>query len=315
MPKLSIMLFMTYFWRLVLMTILVLTLNLLNLPDGQCSPISNTTVKASDFLNLGVEQMGHENYREAIANFNQAIELEKDFAAAYSDRCLAYLQLQEYHQAIADCTQAINFAPDNIEAYLNRGIAHYREGDYLAAITDHHQVIALKPSDFRAHYNLGVAHAGNGNYLEAIVDYNRALTQIPQTMSLLEAEIYNDRGLARYELSDLKAAMDDFSLAIRLNANDDRAYFNRGCICGRNQDDICTVRDFSAVIKLNPSNAMAYVNRAVARYNLGYHQGAIADLQKASDLFVLKGDKLAYEKSLHLLKMIQQQISSASEVA
>ncbi|MEH1841077.1 MAG: hypothetical protein V7L20_20545 [Nostoc sp.] len=61
------------------------------------------------------------NYQEAIENFNQTIELEKDFAVAYSDRTLAYLQLQDYHQAVTDCTQAINFAPDNFEAYLNRG--------------------------------------------------------------------------------------------------------------------------------------------------------------------------------------------------
>jgi Flp pilus assembly protein TadD len=108
--------------------------------------------------------------------------------------------------------------------------------------------------------------------------------------------------------------MDDFSIAIRLNVNDDRAYFNRGCICGRNGDDLCTVRDFSEVIRLNPTQAMAYVNRAVALYNLGYHQGAISDLQKAADLFVHQGDKLAYEKSLHLLKIIQQEISSVSEV-
>ncbi|WP_242059098.1 MULTISPECIES: tetratricopeptide repeat protein [Nostoc] len=55
------------------------------------------------------------NYQEGIENFNQAIELEKDFAVAYSDRCLAYLQLQDYHQGVTDCTQAINFAPDNFE--------------------------------------------------------------------------------------------------------------------------------------------------------------------------------------------------------
>lgn len=315
MPKLSTMLFMTYFWRFLLIAILGLTLSFLTVPVAQAAPTSNTAITASDWFKLGVGQMMHETYEQAIESFNQAIELQKDFAPAYSDRCLAYLQLQQYHEAIADCTQALNFAPDNIEAYLNRGIAYYRQGNYPAAIVDHQQVIARKPADFRAHYNLGIAHAGNGNYSEAIVNYNRALTQIPQTMSLLLADIYNDRGLARYELLDEKAAMLDFSMAIRLNEQDDRAYFNRGCLCGRNGDDVCTVRDFSAVIKLNPSNAMAYVNRAVARYNLGYHQGAIADLQQASDLFIHNGEKIAYQKSLHLLQMIQQQISSASEVA
>ncbi|MBG1243178.1 tetratricopeptide repeat protein [Nostoc sp. NZL] len=60
----------------------------------------------------------------------------------------------------------------------------------------------------------------------------------------------------------------DFNLAIRLNANDYRAYFNRACACGRNGDDFGAVRDFSKVIRLNPQ---AYVNRGVARYRLGYY--------------------------------------------
>jgi tetratricopeptide (TPR) repeat protein len=39
------------------------------------------------------------------------------------------------------------------------------------------------------------------------------------------------------------------------------------------------------VIRLNPSNAQAYVNRGVARHSLGYHEAAIADLEKAAEWF------------------------------
>jgi tetratricopeptide (TPR) repeat protein len=70
------------------------------------------------------------------------VQLRENFSSAYSDRCLADLQIQEYHQAIADCTQAINLTPNNPEADLNRGLAHYRQGNYTAAIADDHQAIA-----------------------------------------------------------------------------------------------------------------------------------------------------------------------------
>jgi len=284
-------------------------------PTAHSLPVVITQIPAGDFFKLGVDKMRRGDYREAIGNFNQAIELQKDFAVAYSDRCLAYLQLQDYHQAIADCTQAINFAPNNFEVYLNRGLAHYRQGDYPAAIADYNQAIALKPDDFRAYYNRGVALAGKGNYSEAIVDYNRALTQIPQITSLLLADMYNDRGLAHLMLQDQQAAMLDLNLAIRLNANDDRAYFNRGCACGRNGDDFGAVDNFSEVIRLNPSNALAYVNRGIARYRLGYHQGAIADLQEASKHFEHQGKRVAYNKTLDLLKSLRQQIQLATEIA
>ena len=128
---------MTSFWRLFLSVIIALSFICLT-PSAHSSPILITQITAGDLLELGVDKMRGGNYQQAIENFNQAIELKKDFAVAYSDRALADLQLQDYHQAMsddkplrvyADCTQAINFAPDNFEAYLNRGVALYRQGD------------------------------------------------------------------------------------------------------------------------------------------------------------------------------------------
>ncbi len=73
-------------------------------PSAHSSPILIRQITDGDVLKLGVDKMRRGNYQQAIENFNQAIELEKDFVVAYSDRTLAYLQLQDYHQAI-------NFAP------------------------------------------------------------------------------------------------------------------------------------------------------------------------------------------------------------
>lgn len=305
---------MSYFWRLFLSVTIALSLNF-STAAAHSSPIFIATTTAREFFRLGVEKMQNVDYQEAIANFNQAIQLQKNFAAAYSDRCLAYLQLQEYHQAIADCTQAINLTPDNVEAYLNRGIAYYRQGNYADAIGDDERAIALQPTDFRAYYNRGLALAAQENYAKAIIDYNTALTHIPQDNSIIFADIYNDRGLAQLQLQDIEAAMRDFDMAISLNSSDYRAYFNRGCACGRNGDDFGALRDFSEVIRLEPSYTLAYLNRGVARHRLGYHEGAISDLQKASQQFGYKKEKLAYKKALDLLKIIQQEIPSASEVA
>ncbi|MBD2358841.1 tetratricopeptide repeat protein [Tolypothrix sp. FACHB-123] len=305
---------MTSFWRLFLSAIAIFTF-IFWTPAANATPISHAPTTASDFFQLGVNEIQQGNYQQAIADLNQAIKLESDFDQAYSDRCLAYLQLQEYHQAIADCTVAINLSPTNAQGYLNRGLANYRQQDYPAAIADYEQAIALQPDEFRTYYNLALAYAASGNYSQAIADYNLALSQIPASANIILADIYNDRGLAQLELQDMEAAMADFTMAIQLDANDYRAYFNRGCACGRKGDNFGALRDFSKVIRLNPNNGMAYVNRGVARYQLGYYQGAIADLQTASDFFGNRGEKRAYEKALTLLKTMQKQMPSATEVA
>ncbi len=273
-------------------------------------PTSITQDPADEFFQVGVEKMRYGNYQEAIKDFQQAIQVKKDFAAAYSNSCLAYLEIQDYHNALADCTQAINFTPDNIEAYLNRGLAYYRLGDYQAAIFDDNKAIALKPHEFRAYYNRGVANASLENYQQAITDYNLALSQISQIPNPLLADIYNDRGLARLELANLQAAMLDFNMAIRLNTSDYRAYFNRGCACAKKEDFLGALRNFTEVIRLNPSDGKAYINRGIVSHQLGYEQAAIKDLQKAARYFGHQGEKLAYEKTLDLIKTVQQQIPS-----
>lgn len=298
---------MNRWYRFILSFMMAIALNFVTF-SAYATPI------ASDLLKLGADKMQRGNYQEAIPDLTEAIQLESNFAFSYSDRCLAYLQLQDYHSAIADCTKAINFAPKNAEAYLNRGLAHYRQGNYTSAYADNKQAIALKPDDFRAYYNRGITTAILGNQLQAIGDYNKALSIIPQNLQSLQADIYNDRGLARLELAQLKAAMLDFDKAIRLNAKDYRAYFNRACACTRTGDILGAVRDFSQVITLNPSNAQAYVNRGVARHWLGYHEAAIADLEKAAQHFG-KREKVAYQKTLDILKSVQQQIPSETEIA
>jgi tetratricopeptide (TPR) repeat protein len=306
--------FMIYFWRLIFSVIIAFSLIFIT-PSAHSLAVTDNEITATDLFKLGVKQMQQENYQAAIEYLNLAIKMQHQYTAAYKNRCLAYLQLQDYHQAIADCTQALNLVTDDSEAYLRRGLAEYRKGNYLDAITDYNQALAIKPDDFRAYYNRGITFAEQGNYFQAIIDYNQALSNITPNNNLLLSDIYNDRGLAYFDLQNLSAAMLDFGLAIELNPNDDRAYFNRGCICGRIGDNLGARHDFSQVIRLNHSNALAYLNRGIANYKLEYYQRAIADLQQASKYFAKQEQTLASQKTLDLLKIVQQEISSVSEIA
>ncbi|KYC35931.1 hypothetical protein WA1_48860 [Scytonema hofmannii PCC 7110] len=279
------------------------------------SSTPDTQMTAGDFFKLGVEKMLNSDYILAVKDFTEAIQLKSNFTAAYSNRCLAYLQLEDYQNAVADCNRVINFAPNNVDAYLNRGLAHYRLGDYQAAIADNNQVTALKPHNFKAYYNRGVANAMLGNYQQAISDYNLALTQIPQISNQLLADIYNDRGLAHFQLLNLQTALLDFSTALRIDPNNYRAYYNRGCVCGRSGDNRSAIADFTASLKLHPNNAHAHFNRGVAYHLLGYKQAAITDLQKAADNFAFHKETAAYEKTLDFLENIRRQLPFLSEIA
>ncbi|MEH2295008.1 tetratricopeptide repeat protein [Nostoc sp.] len=105
------------------------------------------------------------------------------------------------------------------------------------------------------------------------------------------------------------------AIANIINPNDYRAYYNRGCACGISGDNSCAIRDFTESLKLNPTNAQAYLNRGIAYHQLGHQQAAIADLQKAVKYFAQQEETTTYEKNFLLLKNLQQQLSSLSEIA
>jgi tetratricopeptide (TPR) repeat protein len=56
-----------------------------------------------DRANILVEQ---KDYRNAIASYTKAIELENDFAEAFFNRGLTYIYLGENKQGIADLSKA-----------------------------------------------------------------------------------------------------------------------------------------------------------------------------------------------------------------
>ena len=58
------------------------------------TPVSNHQTSAGELFKVGVENMRRGHYQEAIQDFTHTIQQRSDFAAAYSNRCLAYVQIQ-----------------------------------------------------------------------------------------------------------------------------------------------------------------------------------------------------------------------------
>jgi hypothetical protein len=112
------------------------------------------------------------DYNHTIADYDQAIQFQPDFALAYNNRGVAYTDKGDYDRAIADFDQAIQLKPDDAEAYYNRGNAYRAKGDYDRAIADFDQAIQLQPDLAAAYKNRGVAYVDKGHLDRAIADYD-----------------------------------------------------------------------------------------------------------------------------------------------
>ncbi|MEG4282751.1 tetratricopeptide repeat protein [Microcoleus sp. A006_D1] len=121
------------------------------------------------------------------------------------------------------------------------------------------------------------------------------------------AEDLFNSGLAKSEAGDIPGAIADYTAAIRINPNYAKAYNKRGIIHGRNLKDYRAAKaDFDRAIEINPNYGDAYYNRAKVRYFLEDKAGAIADYQKAAELYQKEGKTEDYQDAMKHLQRLQK---------
>ncbi len=101
----------------------------------------NHTLKVTDYNCLIYNNRGNTyyvlgNYKQAIEDYDRAIEIKPDYTDAYNNRGIAYTYLSNYRQAIEDFNRAIEINPSYTKAYLNRGVAYARLGNNNLAVND-----------------------------------------------------------------------------------------------------------------------------------------------------------------------------------
>ena len=154
-----------------------------NKPHAELAFQQGNVLMMIEQLDMGIERYSH------------AIELDPNFAEAYTNRGLAYVKKGEIDRGIADHNKAIELNPDYADAYFNRGGAYKSKGDayqdqdnYNLAIADFNKAVELRP-DFAGAYNhRGVAYRDKGEYNRAIEDFNKAIEFKPGFI----AEVYNN---------------------------------------------------------------------------------------------------------------------------
>ena len=78
-----------------------------------------------------------------------------------------------YDRAIADYDQAIQINPKDVYAYNKRGNAYTAKGNYDLAIADYDQAIQINPKYATAYFSRGSLELYSGALLKALADLNR----------------------------------------------------------------------------------------------------------------------------------------------
>lgn len=149
-------------------------------------------------------------------------------ARAYYHRGNSYVKLGQYERAIADYNQAIEIDSEDAEAYNNRGNSYNGLNQYEHAIEDLNKAIELKPNLVEAYNNRGNSYHGLKLYELAIKDFNKAIE-----IDSEDASAYFNRGNSYTDLEQYESAIEDFDKAIEINPENAHAYHNRAIAIGQ----------------------------------------------------------------------------------
>lgn len=161
--------------------------------------VVNAQRSADDYLRAAQESLKSGNIDGAINALNKAIEINKEFVAAYEMRSRTRSFKTDFQGAVEDLNKLLEFQPTKTVYYLQRGRFRMMSGDGDGALSDFDKAIA------------------NG---------------------LKTDEIYFFRGHIKQNRGDMAGATLEFDNAIAVNPDFARAYVGKSSILmrGRNLD-------------------------------------------------------------------------------
>jgi tetratricopeptide (TPR) repeat protein len=252
-------------------------------------------------------------YEFCVRFYDCIIEIDPEYASAYSNRGLAYSHLNQFQQAINDYNKAIEIDPELAQAYYNRGNAYSDLNQFQQAINDYNKAIEIDPELAQAYSNRGLAYSHLNQFQQAINDYNKAIEIDPEL-----AQAYYNRGNAYSHLNQFQQAINDYNKAIEIDPEYASAYYNRGNAYSHLNQFQQAINDYNKAIKLQESlpdkGARVYHSLGDALEKVEKFEKAVDAFKTGGIVFLTLGDSRTSLTSLSRGFQLLEHVQNASVV-
>ena len=165
------------------------------------------------------------------------------------------------------------------DVFFMRGRHALADGKYSLAIENFNILSQLDTSDHWTFFFRGIAKYNLGDLRGAKRDFDRSVRLNPVFTSG-----YHYRGITESRFGNYDAALADLQHAIDLRPGSEGLYFSRGVTYFLSQQFDKAVKDFDRYIRKAPKDPSAYLNRGASYLFLGDTLQAVNDYNKAIKL-------------------------------
>jgi serine/threonine protein kinase/tetratricopeptide (TPR) repeat protein len=149
-------------------------------------PFTAASLEVVHLYNVGMEQQFAGKMDEALSSFSKAVELDPNFARAYSGMSGASAALGRQ----ADGEKYVKLAMEHLdrmterERYHTRAFFYYMTGDYPKCVEEYGSLVSQYPADRIGQANLSVCYSQLRNAPEAVKAARKAVEIVPNGAAL-----------------------------------------------------------------------------------------------------------------------------------
>jgi serine/threonine protein kinase/Tfp pilus assembly protein PilF len=216
---------------------------------------------------------------EALAAYEQAVQLDPHLALAYEGKGNALYYCNRFEEALAAYEQAIQLDPHLAKAYDGKGWALWHLKRYEEALKAFDSATDLDSHNFSAHHGKGNVLFELRRYQEAAAAYQEAIRRKPRLIFA-----YFGKGNALFEIRLYNEALAAYEEAIQRDPRFAYAYNGKANSLWRLNRYEDALAAYDQAISSDPSTALYYRNKGRLLKSLGKIKEAEQAFEKARQL-------------------------------
>jgi len=270
------------------------------------------------YCNIAQDEFILKKYPEALADVSLSIATNKQYSRAYELAGDIHMTIQDFLSAEKDYTDAMaNIKnPDDQQASFlltKRADARRSAKKLKDAINDYTLAIKAYADNGIAYWNRAASYHLNSDYELATADYTKAMTFYQDDKENL-SKLYDDRAINELGQNLNQKAIEDDSMAIAMNPNNRRAYFNLANAYTQNADYQKGIDTFDKLKAFFGDQkavmALIYFNIANNEYFLNQFDKVVDDCTKAIEYDPTYSSSYYYRGKVYLKKKDNKELAA-----